>query len=44
MPSNSYEKDIKRIILESDPEYYTMHVFGKLYVKDTIQQFLTTSI
>lgn len=35
----------KRIILESDREcsttvlFYTMHVFGKLRAKDTIQQF-----
>jgi hypothetical protein len=44
------KKICKRIILESDRECvkgllcYTMYVFENLHVKDTIPQFLTTSI
>jgi hypothetical protein len=48
--NNSHEKDIKTYILESYREwakgllYHTMYVFGNLHVKDTIQQFIATSI
>jgi hypothetical protein len=46
----SVVREITRIQLESDQEcakgllYHTMNVFGKLHLKDTIQQFRTTSI
>jgi hypothetical protein len=45
-----FKKIWKRINLESDREcpkgllYHTMDVFGKLHVKDPIQQFLTTTL